>query len=140
MVRFWDSSAVVALAAGGPGAARLQALLDETPTVVWWGTPVEVASAIARQEREGDFTAAQASLAMERLHALAAHWVEVEPVERVRRLAQRMTRVHPLRAADALQLAAALVAADHDPALVEFVCLDTRLAAVAAREGFRIAG
>lgn len=140
MVRFWDSSAVVALAAGEPSAHRLQPLLDGAAFVVWWGTPVEVASAIARKERDAEFTAPQASLALERLHALAAHWVEVEPVERVRKLAQRMTRVHQLRAADALQVAAALVAADHDPALVEFVCLDARLAAVAAREGFRVAG
>lgn len=140
MVRFWDSSAVFALAAGESAAHRLLPLLAEGTPIVWWGTPVEVASAIARKERDGDFTAAQGSLALERMRAFAAHWVEVEPVDRVRRLAQRMTRVHPLRAADALQLAAALLAADHDPGRVEFVCLDARLAAVAAREGFRIAG
>ena len=45
---------------------------------------------------------------------------------------------HPLRAADSLQLAAAIAAADGDPAGVGFVCFDTRLAGAASREGFAI--
>jgi hypothetical protein len=61
-------------------------------------------------------------------------------LEPLRRLAQRLVRVHPLRAADAFQLAAALVAAEPDPSGVEFVCLDPRLANAASREGFRVVG
>ena len=38
----------------------------------------------------------------------------------------------------AVQLAAALVAADHDARTLEFVCLDERLAAAARREGFAV--
>jgi uncharacterized protein len=45
--------------------------------------------------------------------------------------------VHPLRAADALQLAAAVVAAERDPPSLEFVSLDDRLLEAASREGFR---
>jgi predicted nucleic acid-binding protein len=44
--------------------------------------------------------------------------------------------VHPLRAADALQLAAAVVAAEGIPASLSIVTLDERLAAAARREGF----
>jgi hypothetical protein len=45
-------------------------------------------------------------------------------------------RVHPLRAADALQLAAAFVAAERRPSSLEIVTLDQRLAAAARKEGF----
>ncbi|MDT3677593.1 MAG: hypothetical protein ROZ64_01995 [Burkholderiaceae bacterium] len=50
----------------------------------------------------------------------------------------RALRVHPLRAADSTPLAAALVAAEHQPATLAFVCLDQRLTEAAAREGFEV--
>jgi len=56
----------------------------------------------------------------------------------LRRTAERLLRTHPLRAADSLQLASALVAADHDPTTLEVVCLDARLATAARREGFKV--
>jgi hypothetical protein len=56
----------------------------------------------------------------------------------VRRTAERLLRTHPLRAADSLQLAAALIAADHDPSNLEIVCLDARLTSAARREGFAV--
>ena len=46
--------------------------------------------------------------------------------------------MHERRAADSLQLAAALIAADHDPSSLESVCLDTRLTSAARREGFAV--
>jgi uncharacterized protein len=45
---------------------------------------------------------------------------------------------HPLRAADAAQVAAALLIAPSDPSQLTFVCLDARLAEAAEREGLRI--
>jgi hypothetical protein len=51
----------------------------------------------------------------------------------------RLLRVHPLRAGGALQLAAAIIAADFQPNALEFVTLDARQADAAEREGFRIA-
>ena len=50
-----------------------------------------------------------------------------------------MLRVHSLRAADSLQLAAALVAADHDPASLQVVSLDQRLNDALYQEGFLLA-
>ncbi len=75
---------------------------------------------------------------MQRLDSLAAAWDEVHPGERIRRTARRLLRVHPLRAADALQLGAALVGADNHPESLDFVTLDTRLADAARREGFQV--
>lgn len=50
----------------------------------------------------------------------------------------RLLRVHRLRAADAVQIAAAIVAADFQPGSLEFVTLDVRQADAAEREGFRV--
>jgi predicted nucleic acid-binding protein len=57
----------------------------------------------------------------------------------VRQTAIRLLRVHPLRTADALQLAAAIAAAEDHPATLPFVTLDERLAQAAEREGFPVA-
>ena len=72
------------------------------------------------------------------LRKLAGAWREVLPSERLRLRAMRLFGVHPLRAVDALQRAAALMVAEEDPGLVDFVCGDTRLAEAARREGFAI--
>ncbi len=60
------------------------------------------------------------------------------PSDAVRSTAQRLLRVHPLRAADSLQLAAAIIAAEHEPGTLEFVSLNARLNEAASREGFRV--
>jgi predicted nucleic acid-binding protein len=60
----------------------------------------------------------------------------VQPVRGVRTTAIRLLRVHPLRTADAFQLAAAIVAAENHPASLQFVTLDDRLGQAAEREGF----
>lgn len=140
-MNFWDSSAVVPLLVAESSRDRLLALLQgDEQTLVWWGTPVECTSAISRREREGHLTTASASEAVHRLRAMLSAWNEVQPSSRVRDCAQRLLRVHPLRAADALQLAAAVVAADGDPASLGFVSLDERLRLAAQREGFPAVG
>ncbi len=135
-MRFWDSSAVVPLLVSEPASGPAQAEYARDPEVLaWWGTPVECVSAVARLEREGATEPAATVEALERLAALAGSWHEVQPVAAVRQAAMRLLRVHPLRAADALQLAAALVAAGGDPASLAFVTFDARLAEAAQREG-----
>ena len=76
--------------------------------------------------------------ALQRLRALESRWQEVQPVEDLKETAKRLLRVHNLRAADSLQLAAAIVASEHRPSSVDFVCLDERLTATAQREGFNV--
>jgi predicted nucleic acid-binding protein len=138
-MRFWDSSAVVALLVDEPQHKRNRAqLAEDEAMLVWWSTPVECLSALCRREREGALSSEGFSIASRRLRALAEQWHEVLPTDAVRSVAERMLRVHALRAADALQLAAATVAAERDPPSLEFVSLDERLNAAAAKEGFRI--
>jgi uncharacterized protein len=138
-MRFWDSSAILPLVVEettSDSATRYYKAFPEL--VVWWGTSVECVSALARLEREGAIATRDVTQALRQLQALQSAWNEVQPLDTVRAAAQRLLRLHPLRAADALQLGAALVVADHRPQAWEFVCLDVRLAAAAEREGFGI--
>lgn len=140
-MRFWDASAIVPLLVAEPTRERLIALLDEDSEVLaWWGTPVEIASALARREREGLASADEVSVALVAAREFAESWHEIVPTDAVRRTAERLLRLHTLRTADSLQLAAALVAADHDPVALPMVCLDERLSQAARREGFVVIG
>jgi predicted nucleic acid-binding protein len=138
-VRYWDASAIVPIVINEPTSAAVLAMLDQDPhVVVWWTTEVECVSAITRREREGVLDAADVVAATARLGTLRAAWEEIRPGARLRQTATRLLRVHPLRAADALQLAAAITAADGDPRTLPFVTLDDRLARAAEREGFPV--
>jgi predicted nucleic acid-binding protein len=118
---------------------RLQTLAAGDPhMLVWWGSSVECVSALARLERSAELDARAAALAFDRLNQLAAGWHEVEPSDIVRETAMRFLRVHPLRAADALQLAAAFVAAEQRPVSLTMITLDDRLAGAAQKEGFGV--
>jgi hypothetical protein len=136
-MKFWDSSALVPLLVEEATTVRLRDLyVGEPGTIVWWATPVECTSAVARLEREGHLLPRAATEAFERLDALARHWHRIEPVEAVLDTARRLLRVHSLRAGDSLQLAAAILASEGKPSTLEFVCLDDRLVIAAQREGF----
>jgi hypothetical protein len=105
--------------------------------VVWWGTIVEAASAIARRERVGVLSGEQVVHCLDLLQELSAGWLEVPPSDSLRRTAQRLLRVHALRAADSLQLAAALAVSADRSSSVDFVCRDARLSEAASREGLK---
>jgi predicted nucleic acid-binding protein len=138
-VRFWDTSAIVPLLVDEDHTRGTTAELELDPSMlVWWGTIMECVSAVARRERQGNDDAKDISTALQRLAGLSAAWEEVQPAARLRQTAERLLRVHPLRAADALQLAAAIAAADGDPRSLPFVTLDARLARAAEREGFPV--
>lgn len=136
---FWDSSAIVPLLVAEPTTRRLQALATrDSDMLVWWGSEVECASALARLERTGALNGMGAALAYDRLKQLRDTWHEVEASDIVRENAIRFLRVHPLRAADALQLAAAFTAAERRPASLQLLTLDERLADAARKEGFAL--
>jgi hypothetical protein len=138
-LRYWDSSAIIPLTVTEARTDSMRAIAEEDPVMcVWWATEVECASALARLEREGALTDTATTGALERLDLLAESWNELQPVVAVRSTARRLLRVHALRAADALQLAAAVVAAEGRPASLGIVTLDERLAAAARREGFTV--
>jgi hypothetical protein len=106
--------------------------------LVWWGSEVECVSALARLERNAMLDTPEAVLAFNRLKQLAAGWHEIDPSDMIRETAVRFLRVHPLRAADALQLAAAFIAAERRPSSLEMITLDDRLAGAAQKEGFAV--
>jgi predicted nucleic acid-binding protein len=136
---FWDASAIVPLILEEAAGAPVDPSYASRPLVaVWWGTVVEAASAIVRRERAGALSQDAATNSLSLLSVIAARWVEVPPSETLRDLARRLLRVHALRAADSLQLAAALTLAGNDPGGLDFVCRDAHLAEAAAREGLRV--
>lgn len=138
-MRFWDSSAIVPLlVTEGTSAAVMAAYEQDPDLIVWWATEVECVSAMTRLEREGSLDGRSLVDALERLDALSTAWQEVQPVVRLRQNAVRLLRVHSLRAADALQLGAALAAAEDQPASLRLLTLDGQLAQAARREGFTV--
>ena len=138
-MRYWDTSAIVPLLVDEATSDAVRDTFDGDPLVItWWGTAVECVSALARLERESAITPAEMQRASERLDALELTWAEVQPSDQVRVLATRLLRVHALRAADALQVAAALVAAEGHPGSLAIVSLDERQVLAAEREGLRV--
>ena len=138
-MKFWDASAIVPLLVLESSSRHLQSLAaQESAMLVWWGSKVECVSALARRERDGAFDARVMAIALQRLQQLADAWHEIDPSDPIRETAERFLRVHPLRAADALQLAAAFAAAERRPASLEIITLDDRLANAARKEGFGV--
>ena len=138
-MKFWDASAVLPLCLEEPRSADLRRLAQEDPQMVtWWGTSVECASALARLHREGFMDASEENQVNNLLRSLTDAWTELQPTEELRRFALRFLRYYPLRAADALQLAAAYLWSASRPANYAFVSLDRRLREAALREGFLV--
>jgi len=93
---------------------------------------------LVRLQREGLLSVPAFQVSSERLSALLSCSKEIPPSEGVREIAIRQLERFPLRAGDALQLAAALVWCGERPRGRWFVCDDRRLAAAAAAAGFTI--
>lgn len=140
-MRFWDTSALIPLVVAERATARAARLLRDDPEVVVWTlTRVELLSALARRRRQAPAAARRLMAAKREILAAWPLWSEVTAVEVVRRHAERVVDTHAVRAADALQIGAALVAAGEDPASLEFVTFDRSQAAAAEREGLTVRG
>jgi predicted nucleic acid-binding protein len=138
-LRFWDTSAVVPLVLEESATSLAGPLLvEDEAMVVWWGTRVECVSAVSRRVREGVLDAESEAAARAGLDALSEGWSEMQPTARLRTLAERLLARHPLRAADALQLAAALRWCEEETVGREMVCLDERLRGAAEEVGFTV--
>jgi len=138
-MKFWDSSAILPLIVK---ESTTQFLLElkksDDEMVVWWGTETECLSALARREREGGLDRAAVSLAEGNLAKILSRSYEVQPTTEVRRIARRLLMTHPLRAADALQLASALFFSGIQVPELPFVTLDKNLSSSAGKEGFSL--
>jgi predicted nucleic acid-binding protein len=134
-VIFWDASALVPLFILQPASATIEnALRDRSPVAIWWGSIVECWSAFARLRREGVIRPDEETQARERLEEFRRRSDEVAPSEEIRRLSGTLLLRHALRAADSLQLAAALIYSG-TPASGEFFTLDEPLREAARLEG-----
>ena len=140
-MRFWDASAVVPLLVAEEETDYCRRLLaEDAEVVVWFFTLVEVISALTRRRREHSLKLQDFRKAKEQLILLERVWSEVVTMERVRERARRLLESHTLRAADALQLAADLVASEEKPQDLPFVTLEHPLALGAEEEGFKVLG
>ena len=135
---FWDSSALVPLCVLQHSSQFVEQQLKRFHPVVWWGTSVEVQSAICRLHRAIEITDEERQWGAERLKALRQSWIEMQPGMELRESAERLLERHALRAGDSLQLAAALVWCGGRPAKRVFVCADERLSKAARAEGFTV--
>lgn len=135
---FWDASALVPLCIHEITSRQAQSHLRRLLPVVWWASIVEVHSAIARLYRSGKLREVEKKGALARLDVLSRGWREVLPGEQLRDLAKHLLDIYELRAADSLQLAAALTWCQERPVKRHFVCADERLSKAAESAGFSV--
>jgi|SRR5215471_2413245 len=133
---FWDSSAVVPLCGSQRQSAQTRQIARSYRLVVWWGTSIEVISALQRLKRESNLSPAEVHQSIARLEVLRTRWDEVTPSDSIRELAERLLGLHKLRAADSLQLASALDWCGNRTRGRAFICGDGELLVAAEAEGF----
>ncbi len=138
-MKFWDTSAIVPLCIQEAATATVRDILDQDPSlVIWWGARTECTSAFMRRVREGQLTPKDVRVARHALDAVVQAGIEIQPSESVRGTAERLLGVHPLRAADALQLAAAIQWCQGLTVGNGFVVFDRRLREAGFAEGFTV--
>ncbi len=134
---FWDSSAIIPLCVEEPKTKTVRTVSQRDGAIVaWWGSAIECYSAFARLRHDKLLNHSEEEQLRNLLKMLSDTWTEIKPSQDVKSLAARLLLLHPLRAADSLQLAAALVWAEKSPTRHGFVSLDNRLREAASKEGF----
>ena len=133
---FWDSSALVPLCVGQGGTPRAIALYELHEAVVWWATPVEIASALARLVRMKQLDPSDWTKARKLAKRLADSWSVIQPSDAVRAKSAHLVDRYDLRAADSFQLAAALEWCEDVPQGRVFLTADQRLREAARFSGF----
>jgi len=138
-MKFWDASAIIPLCIDEHETPSVREIARKDGSlVVWWAGIVESCSAFARPRREGTLSADDEAQSLAVLSELSGAWTEIEPSDDIRTVTRRLLQNYPLRAADSLQLAAAIIWTGKTPKGHEFVCLDGRLRDAAAKEGFTV--
>ncbi len=138
-MRFWDSSALVAIAVDAKATRSVRDLSRQDPELmVWILSEVEITSALWRRRRANEVTEIVRADAQRQMDLTLSNAVTVADVPAVVRRARRLLASHTLRAADAMQLSAALLACEDEPSRLPFVTIDDRLAEAAVREGFTV--
>ena len=135
---FWDSSALVPLCVRQGITPRAIALYKSYEAVVWWATPVEIASALARLVRMQQLDSGDWNKARKLAKSLADSWFVIQPSEALRTRAAQLVDRYDLRAADSLQLAAAFAWCEDMPQGRAFLTSDQKLKEAALRSGFDV--
>jgi predicted nucleic acid-binding protein len=135
---FWDASTLVPLCIRQPLSPRSFKLFETYQVTVWWATPVEMTSALARLLRRQEIAQPIYTQAMREMDGIANLWDVIAPLEKVARDARALLELYPLRAADALQLAAALTWCEGNPKGNVFLTFDHRLREAAQSAGFTL--
>ena len=138
-MKYWDASALVPLVVAEPDSDRVRSWLSDDDGIVTWAwTRTEIVSAIERRACEGSLSLQQRRETLARFADLADAWDEVTDMLAIRSRANALLARHPLRAADAGQLGAALLIREQLARELVFVCLDHRLSLAAERESLRV--
>jgi predicted nucleic acid-binding protein len=133
---FWDASALVPLCVRQGITPRVESLYESYQVVVWWATPVEIASALARLVRTREINSSDCAKARRVAVALADVWAVIQPSNALRSNATQLVDRYDLQAADAMQLAAALYWCEDFPRGEIFLTADQKLREAAVLTGF----
>ena len=137
-MRYWDASALVPLLVAERDTELVRAWLSDDDRIVTWAwTRTEIVGAVERRTREGSLSRSQRREVLRRLDAFARSWDEVTDMLAVRSRANALLARHPLRAADAGQLGAALLVQEQMAGVLDFVCLDRHISSAAELESLR---
>jgi hypothetical protein len=135
---FWDTSALLPLCVRQKQTSQANALYTRYGLGVWWGTPVEIMSGLTRMKRSKEIDHHQFLAGSQTAQYLADAWESVNPSKKLAAHACTLLELYPLRAADALQLAAALDYFDQTPRGHVFITGDQRLADAARQSGLTV--
>ena len=136
---FWDASVLVPLCVDQPPhTLSSERVFKRYAVNVWWGTSVEIMSALTRLKRSGVASEPEFQAAKAQLNRMIEDWNLVRASEDLKASAARILENYTLRAADAFQLAAALEWCENRPKGVVFLTADSRLAEAAERSGFTL--
>jgi predicted nucleic acid-binding protein len=133
---FWDTSALVPLCVRESTTPRAIALYESYETVIWWATPVEIASALARLARMKRLSSEDWAKARALAADLAQEWRVIQPSNSLRARAMELVGRYDLASGDALQLSAALDWCEGAPLGKVFLTSDQKLREAAVLTGF----
>ena len=104
--------------------------------MVWWATPIEIASALARLVRMQQLDTGGWVKSRKLAEALADSWSVIRPSQTIQENAIQLVNRFGLKAGDALQLAAALNWCEDSPKGAVFLTADQKLRDAAVISGF----
>jgi len=133
---FWDASALVPLCVRQGITPQAISFYKTYDVVVWWATPVEIASALARLMRIQQLNPHDWATANSLAKKLSGLWSVIQPSNILRATSMQLVERYDLRAADALQLAATLEWCEYDPQDRVFLTADQKLRDAALLTGF----